>query len=300
VPAAEEPRLLTRVGDVEVWIVPEIVIPTSVRWLLPDAPRDEVEAAKSWLRPHFMDEDGYLLQSIHSYLLKARGRNVLIDTGVGNAKRRGGGIPAFNMLETPFLERLEAAGVQPGEVDTVLCTHIHGDHVGWDAHLEGERWVPTFPNARHIFARLEFEQFSGIAKDQASSQQLWQDSVQPVVEAGLHDLVEPDYQVTPEIRFEPSHGHTPGHVSIKVDSAGQSAVFIGDAMHSPIQVRFPALRCALGGPEEASRRARMEILERYAGTGIPVFGAHFGAPCGGHVQRDGSGYRFEAISPQAT
>jgi glyoxylase-like metal-dependent hydrolase (beta-lactamase superfamily II) len=267
----KQARLLATVGAVQVYIVPEIVIPTSVRWLLPDAPRDQVEAAKSWLRPHFMDENGYLLQSVHTYVLKAGSQTLLIDTGVGNGKDRGGAIPAFNRLEEPYLERLASTGVRPEDVDFVLCTHMHTDHVGWDAKREGEAWVPTFPRARHLFARPEFEAFSATLADQPSNQQLWQDSIEPAVKAGLVDIVEADHRVTTEIRLEPSHGHTPGHVSIRVDSEGRSAVFIGDAMHSPLQVRFPDLRSSLGGPEAACRcSGRTSATRVAASSGAPA------------------------------
>ncbi len=295
--STESARLLARIGDVEVWRVPEIVIPTSVRWLLPDAPRDQVEAAKAWMQPDFMDASGYLLQSIHTYLLKTPELAILIDTGVGNDKQRGGAIPAFNLLETPFLARLASAGVQAEDVDTVLCTHLHTDHVGWDAYLDGERWTPTFANARHLFARPEYEHFKSSLGTQAASNQLWQDSIRPVEDASRVDLVDPDHQVCAEVRLEPSFGHTPGHVSIRLDSRGQSAVFIGDAMHSPIQALFPMLRSALGGPEGPARDARLAILERYADSGTLVFGAHFAWPCGGLVRREGAAFRFEGLSP---
>jgi len=299
-----QPRLLARIGDVEVHQIPEIVISTSVRWLLPDAERPTVERAKEWMQPDFMDENGYLLQSIHTYLLKLPGLVILIDTGVGNHKSRGGAIPAFNMLDTPFLERLALAGVKPEDVDIVLCTHMHTDHVGWNAYLQGEEWVPTFTSARHLFARPEYEHFASTSRSEAASQEpfdsaqgrLWRDSVEPVLKAGLVDVVEADHQVCQEVRLEPSFGHTPGHVSIKVESKGDTAMFIGDAMHSPIQALFPELRCALGGPEEPSKGARLDLLDRYAGTGALIFGAHFAAPSGGYVRRDGAAFRFDALT----
>jgi glyoxylase-like metal-dependent hydrolase (beta-lactamase superfamily II) len=289
-------RLITRLGDVEVWQVPEIVLPTSVRWLLPDATRDAVEPEKAWLQPDFMDENGYLLQSIHTYLLKTPDVVLLIDTGVGNHKRRGGGIPAFNTLDTPFLQRLEAAGVTADDVDLVLCTHMHTDHVGWDATLEGESWRPTFRRARHLFAKPEYDHFVATSQTTAATLQLWQDSIEPVANAKLVDIVEPDHRVAPGVRLEPSFGHTPGHVSVRVESGGATAVFIGDVMHSPLQAAFPELRCALGGPEEPSRRGRLEVLERYAGTETIVFGAHFSFPCGGYVRREGRAFRFEPLA----
>jgi glyoxylase-like metal-dependent hydrolase (beta-lactamase superfamily II) len=293
--AESNARFLTKIGRVEVYIIPEITIPTSVRWLLPEASREMVESAKGWLQPHFMDENGYLLQSIHTYVLKTHERTILIDTGVGNGKARGGGIPAFNLLDTPFLKDLASIGVKPEQVDAVLCTHIHTDHVGWNARLSNEVWTPTFTNARHVFARVEYETFASAASQGGANHQLWKDSIEPVVEAGLVDLVPADHQVTPEIRLEPSHGHTDGHVSIRIDSGRDSAVFTGDVMHSPLQIMLPRMRCALGGPERPAMQARIEVLDRYADSGTPVFGAHFADPCGGFIKRDGEGFRFEAI-----
>jgi len=291
-------RLLMTIGDVRIFMVPEIIVPTSVRWLLPDAPREQVEGAKDWMQPAFMDENGYLLQSIHTYVLRTPTRVVLIDTGVGNRKRRGGGIPAFDMLDTPFLERLGAIGVKPEDVDLVLCTHMHTDHVGWHSRLRGGEWAPTFPRARHAFARPEYEAFTAALRRPNAQAALWADSIEPVVMAGLADIVEADADLGEGIRLEPSFGHTPGHVSVVLDSGGSRAVFIGDVMHSPLQALLPGLRCALGGPEAASREARIAVLDRYADTGTPVFGAHFAAPCGGYVLRDGSAFRFEALRAQ--
>ncbi len=294
--AADGAGLLLRVGQIEVWRVEELMLPTSVRWLLPDATRAAVEGARSWLQPHFMNESGYLLQSIHTYVLRTPEQVVLIDTGVGNHKQRGGAIPAFNMLDTPYLERLAAAGVTPEDVDLVLCTHIHGDHVGWDASLVDGAWTPTFPRARHLFAEPEIASAVRAAGTEGATRQLLVDSVQPVIDAGLADRVSVDHQVCAGVRLEPSHGHTPGHVSIRVDSDGQSAVFIGDAMHSPLQCLLPELKPALDREEVPAREARLALLERYADSGTVVFGAHFSPPCGGRVYRDANSYRFEAIS----
>jgi glyoxylase-like metal-dependent hydrolase (beta-lactamase superfamily II) len=291
----DDAYLLMTVGDVRVFMVPEVVIPTSVRWLLPDAPREQVEAARAWMQPAFMDENGYLIQSVHTYVLKTPTRVVLIDTGVGNAKARAGGIPAFNMLDTPFLQRLASIGVQPDDVDLVLCTHMHTDHVGWDARRRGNEWTPTFPRARHAFARPEYEAFTAALRRSNAQAAVWADSIEPVVRAGLADVVDADADFGEGIRLEPSFGHTPGHVSVVLESGGGEAVFIGDVMHSPLQALFPRLRCALGGPEEASREARLAVLERYADTGTPLFGAHFGAHGGGYVRREGPAFRFDAL-----
>ena len=175
------------IGDVEVTRVDELMLPTSIRWLLPDAPRDVVERAFEWLKPQFMNDDGYLLQSIHTFIVRASGLTILVDTGVGNDKPRGGRIPAFNMLSTPFIERLADAGVEPDEVDFVLCTHVHGDHVGWNTSLVDGEWVPTFPNARYLCAQPEWDYWTSIEGEDAT-QQLLDDSMYPIRDGGLLDL----------------------------------------------------------------------------------------------------------------
>ena len=229
--------------------------------------------------------------------MKSPGRVVLIDTGVGNHKPRAGGIPGFDMLETPFLDRLAAIGVAPGDVDLVLCTHMHVDHLGWDAQIEGGAWQPTFPRARHIFGQREFDAFmaSAEADPGGGNAAIRTDTVDPLVQAKLVDLVDASYRVSADIRLEPSHGHSPGHVNIVVESGGQSAVFVGDVMHSPIQVLVPDAISPLNGPEEATV-TRKEVIRRYADTGIPVFGAHFATPCGGLIVSTSDGYQFTPIT----
>ena len=287
-----------QVGAVEITAVPELEIPTSVRWMLPDAPQEDVERCRSWMQPHYMNADGYLVQSIHTLLLRpvdgAIGPTMLVDTGVGNGKDRTGGIPAFHMLETPWVERLAAAGVQPGDVDFVLCTHLHGDHCGWNTRRQDDRWVPTFPNARYLLVDREWEHWSNVAVDEPATARLIEDSVQPVFDAELVELVPPDHAVSDEVRLVPSHGHSLGHVTVEVHSEGASAALIGDAMHTPLQCALPDLRPALDRDAEPARFGRRAVLERYADTETLVLGAHFPMPPG-RVRRDGDAYRFEAV-----
>ncbi|MEX1022961.1 MAG: MBL fold metallo-hydrolase, partial [Dehalococcoidia bacterium] len=268
------------VGTVEVTYVPELTLPTSVRWMLEGVEREAVDACADWMRPHYQDADGYLLQSIHTLLLRTQaGRVILVDTGVGNGKDRSGGIPAFHMLDTPWLERLAEAGVTPDDVDTVLCTHMHTDHLGWNTRrAEDGAWTPTFPNARYVFVESEWEHWHRVAKDEPGTARLIEDSVTPVFEAGLVDLVAPDHVVTDEVRLTPSHGHTPGHVTVEVRSGGESAALIGDVMHSPVQCAFPDVKPALDRTVEPAASARRAVLERYAGTGTLVLGAHWPWP----------------------
>lgn len=282
-----------RVGDVTIQRVDELVLPTSVRWLLPDADREAASRCSEWLQPYFQNEAGHLLQSIHTFVVRTPSALILVDTGVGNGKERAGGIPQFHHLDTSYLERLAALGITPEAVDMVLCTHIHVDHCGWDAHLEGGRWAPTFPRARHLFARPEYEYWTSVAPEQPAVEQLLDDSVRPVVDAGLATFVAVDHVVSPEVRLVPMHGHTPGHTCIEIESRGQRAVITGDVMHSPIQCAFPDLASGLDRDKEAGAAGRRAFLARYSDTGTVVLGSHFGSPSVGRITKDGEAWRYD-------
>ncbi len=164
-----------------------------------------------------MDARGRFLMSIHSFILRAPGLTVLVDTCVGNDKPRQN--PGWHMLQTDFLDRLAAAGCPPESVDLVLCTHLHVDHVGWNTRLDNGRWVPTFPRARYLFARTEWEHWSKVDGDEYGP--IIADSVRPIVEAGRADLVEGNHRISEELTLEPTPGHTPGHVSLSIRSQGR-------------------------------------------------------------------------------
>lgn len=279
-----------QVGEVTMTYIPELTLPTSVRWLLEGVERAQVEACGDWMRPHYQNEDGFLLQSIHSLLVRTPDRVILVDTGVGNGKERGGAIPAFNRLDTDFLDRLRESGVEPEEVDTVLSTHMHTDHVGWDTRLEHGQWIPTFPNARHLFVDTEWEHWHRVAREAEATEQLLADSITPVFEDGLVDLVPADYIVCDEVRLVPSHGHSPGHVTVEVHSQGETAALIGDVMHSPLQAAFPRVKPALDRELEPAAAARRAVLEAYADTSTLVLGAHWPWPPA-RIVRDGEVYR---------
>src|SRR5215831_15359534 len=224
------------VGRLRVSAIVERAGPTRPTWLLPDATPEAVEGHRDWLAPHFLDDKGRFLQSVHSFVVRAPGLTALVDTCIGNDKDRGGR-PPFHMLRTSFLADLAAAGFPPESIDVVLCTHLHVDHVGWNTRLEGGRWIPTFPRARHLFTRREWEHWS--TEDDDDTKRIMDDSVRPVLDAGLAVLVDPDHRVSDEIWFEPTPGHTPGHVSVRLSSDGVEAVITGDVMHHPVQMAEP-------------------------------------------------------------
>ena len=276
-------------GRLRISAVVERAGPTRPTWLLPDATPEAVERHREWLAPHFIDDKGRFLQSIHAFVIQAPGFTALVDTCVGNDKDRGGRAP-FHMMQTTFLGDLRAAGVAPESVDLVVCTHLHVDHVGWNTRLDNGRWVPTFPRARHLFGRVEWEHWSSENAD--DTKRIMADSVTPVLDAGLADLVAMDHRVSSEMWFEPTPGHTPGHVSVRLASGGAEAVITGDLMHCPVQVAEPDWGSHFDTDPEQARKTRRAFCERYADTAVAVLGTHFHHPTAGRIVRHGSTWRF--------
>jgi len=277
------------VGRVRIAAVVERAGPTRPTWLLPDAVPAAVERHRAWLAPHFLDDKGRFLQSIHTFVVQAPGLTALVDTCVGNDKDRGGRAP-FHMMRTTFLEDLRAAGFPPESIDVVICTHLHVDHVGWNTRLDSGRWVPTFPRARHLFARREWEHWS--AEAQEDTQRIMADSVKPVLDAGLADLVDLDHRISDELWLEPTPGHTPGHVSVCLRSGDGEAVITGDVMHSPVQVAEPEWSSHFDSDVGQARKTRRAFCERFADTGVTVLGTHFHHPTAGRIVRHGPTWRF--------
>jgi glyoxylase-like metal-dependent hydrolase (beta-lactamase superfamily II) len=279
------------VGRVRVSTVVERAGPTRPRWLFPAVMPEAVERHREWLAPHFLDDKGRFLQSIHTFVVQAPGLTMLVDTCVGNDKDRGGRAP-FHMMRTAFLDDLTAAGFPPESIDVVLCTHLHVDHCGWNTRREGDRWVPTFPRARHLFARREWEHWARERDD--DTLRIMADSVQPVLAAGLADLVEMDHRISEEVRLEPTPGHTPGHVSVRLSSGGWDAVITGDLMHHPVQMAEPQWQTTFDTDAAAAVKTRRAFCEQYADTPVTVLGTHFHHPTAGRIVRHGETWRFTA------
>jgi len=282
------------VGRLRVSAIVERAGPTPPAWLFPDATPDAVARQRDWLAPHFADTGGRLLQSIHAFVVRAPDFTLLVDTCVGNDKDRGGRQP-FHMMQTRFLEELRAAGFPPESIDLVLCTHLHVDHVGWNTRLEHGRWVPSFPGARYLFGRCEWEHWS--AEHDEDTQRILADSVAPVQAAGLAELVEMTHRISEEIWLEPTPGHTPGHVSVRLASGDDQAVITGDLMHSPIQLAEPGWASRFDSDAEQARATRRAFCERYAEQPVTVLGTHFHHPTAGRVVRHGDAWRFRPIGP---
>jgi glyoxylase-like metal-dependent hydrolase (beta-lactamase superfamily II) len=275
-----------QVGDVRITRVTELEAP-GLEWLLPEATPERL-AGIAWIGP-FLAADGRPLASVHTLLIEAPDRTVVVDTCIGNDKQRS--IRFWSGLQTSFLEKLEEAGAGVAAVDAVVCTHLHVDHVGWNTRLVDGRWVPTFENARYLLGRIEWEHWN--AGGDAEQQQVLADSVRPIFDAGQVDLVESDHELCDEIWLEPTPGHTPGHVSVRISSRGEEAVVTGDLMHHPCQIAHPEWCALVDSDRSQALETRRAFLARYADQPTLVIGTHFAGPSAGRLVRDGDAYRLD-------
>ncbi|HVN90333.1 MAG TPA: MBL fold metallo-hydrolase [Candidatus Binataceae bacterium] len=242
-----------------------------------------------WLKP-FIDEKGRIKLSIHSLLLESEGRKIIVDTCVGNGKSRPG-FKDWNNLQLPFLKDFEKS-FSRDSIDMVVCTHLHLDHVGWNTVMENGKWVPTFPKATYMMTKPEWDHWSKY-DGSADFKNPIDDSVRPVIDAKLAQLVEPNHRLTGEVWLESTPGHTPGHTSVRISSRGESAVITGDMIHHPIQVAHPDWICEFDfNPQEASD-TRTKFVERYCDQPVQVFGTHFAGSTCGHIARRSGAFRFE-------
>ena len=288
---AERPTMLSwRIGDVSVTRIVELEVTGGSRFILPDATRDAVLPI-AWLRPHFADDEGRLRMSIHALMVETATRRIVVDTCLGNDKQ-GRRIRAWNDLHGPFLADLAAAGYARETIDTVLCTHLHVDHVGWNTMLVGGRWVPTFPNARYLMGRVEYAHWRDHS-EREDHRAVFADSVRPVFDAGLVDLVETDHCIDEAVSLIPTIGHTPGHVSVRIRSRGQEALITGDFVHHPCQIARPEWASTADSDPVVARHTRELMLAGLAHTPVLVIGTHFAAPTAGRIVRDGAAYRLE-------
>jgi glyoxylase-like metal-dependent hydrolase (beta-lactamase superfamily II) len=219
---------------------------------------------------------------------------MMIDTCLGNDRQRP--FDVFSNLQTSFMADLASLGITPDQIDTVMCTHLHQDHVGWNTHLENGRWVPTFPNARYLFGRVENEAWAVMREDGHHDIRHLVDAVDPIVAAGLADFVEGDHRISEELTLEPSFGHTPGHVHVCIESRGERAIITGDLMHHPIQCAMPHRLATFDLDVEAGRATRVGFVDKYKDSGVLIIGAHFADPTAGWIRSDGDTCRFEGLA----
>jgi glyoxylase-like metal-dependent hydrolase (beta-lactamase superfamily II) len=285
---------MIRIGDIEVHRIEEVMLAESMT-LFPDFRREALEANVGWLAPHYYDTaTDTFPTSVHSWLLKTPKLTILIDTCGGNNKTRPLS-PRFHQLSTPYLDRLNAAGVTPDKVDYVILTHLHIDHVGWNTRLENGQWVPTFANAKHLVSAVELEAQDparGARAKPADANLPFIDSVQPILDAGLMQIVTGDEPLFEGIDLIPIPGHTPGMMAIRVRSRDEEALFAGDVAHQPIQVAMPEWSTKYCADRALAAATRRRIWEYCAEQNCLMLPVHFGWPFCGRIARKGDGFAF--------
>lgn len=262
--------------------------------VFPDVDEAVWRGQRDWLAPEFWNPDSdTMVASLQSWLLRSEGATILVDTGVGNDKRRPG-MPVFDGLRTGFLDNLAAAGARPEDVDLVVITHLHSDHVGWNTRLVDGEWVPTFPNARYLFARADLEYWDPANGHRTRSGErmagVFEDSVAPVLAAGLVDAWEDAHKIDANLSLEPAPGHTPGAAVVRLRSGTDRAAFVGDLLHSPLQVVEPDACPCFDEDEAQGRASRRRVLGSVADEGALLLPAHF--PSAGAVELRRDGDRF--------
>jgi glyoxylase-like metal-dependent hydrolase (beta-lactamase superfamily II) len=283
------------IGQCKVSSVVEYFGPTHVpEKTFPEFDRTAVEANRAWLVPnHWIPEMDRFIIAIQIWIVETGSSVVLVDTGVGNRKPRT--VERMNMLNSLVPQWLEAAGATREKVTHVAMTHLHSDHVGWNTVWEDGRWVPTFPNARYLVPKENFDYWKGLIDSGAGAPDggSFADSVLPVVEAGMVEFIDQQKEVAGCLAVEPLPGHTPGHLNFRLRSGGEEGLFAGDVMHHPIQIVCPTWNSAFCIAPDLARRSRATFLAQAAKSGVLVMPCHFGPPHCGYVRKQGNGYRFE-------
>jgi glyoxylase-like metal-dependent hydrolase (beta-lactamase superfamily II) len=277
------------IGKVRITKIVELETVGSTRFILPLASNEEIRKLP-WLIPHFATEEGRLKMSIHSLIVETPSQRIVVDTGLGNDKQ-GRNVPTWNNRNGPFLETMTGAGFPPDSIDTVLCTHLHVDHVGWNTRLVGGNWVPTFSNARYLFGRTEYEHWRDHS-DTPDRAAVFNDSVKPIVDAGKAEFVASDAHLSDEITLISTPGHSPGHISILINSNGEQGRLTGDVAHHPCQMAHLDWSSTVDSDAAQSAATRRQLFSRFADTPTLVIGGHFSA---GHIRRDGDAFSFVAL-----
>jgi len=284
-----------RVGDAEIRRVEEMTIRSPIATLTQDSAL--IEQHRHWLEPLFLTPDGFRDFVFQSWIVSVDGRIVVVDPCTGNGRPHM--YPFFNMLETPYIERFSATGVRPEEVDYVFCTHLHHDHCGWSTQLRDGRFVPTFPNARYLYVRRECERWDTRLPGHVPVDYnvgVFEQSVLPILEAGLADLVEDRHRISASLDIEPAYGHTLGHSILHLASQGEEAYFTGDVFHHPLQMIDPTLHMPGCDDLAMAIETRRRVIDLCIARNALVIPAHFAAPHAGRIRRTEGAVRFEPLA----
>ena len=284
-----------QIGDIVVHRIVESICTDFVALkFFPETSAQDWARHGNWMAPWaYLPDTGNIVLTIQGFLVKTRHHTILVDTCVGDDKPRPQRAFWDMMKLNTFLPRLRDVAVTPEQVDYVMCTHMHPDHVGWNTQLRDGRWVPTFPNAKYLFTEIEWQSTQALHQQKPIPH--FVDSVLPVMEAGQAQLVKGDFALNEQVYLEPSPGHTMGHVCVWLSSKGQNAVITGDCIHSPVQCLEPewVMRADIDSPLAAKTRRR--FLERCCSSNIVVCATHFPEPSFGRVIESDSAFQFEYL-----
>ncbi len=282
-----------KVGSTTITKIEEIVYP-EFSDVIPAATPELVKQIK-WLFPHFVTAEGALSLSIHSLIVDTGEARLIVDTCIGNDRERAP-FDVMHMLQTNFMKDMKGAGYEPDSIDYVLCTHLHLDHVGWNTHEVKGKFVPTFPNAAYLWGKADMEFWGEQHIDDdfmRLQRRVWDDSIQPILDAGLARPVEGPASVCDGVRLISTPGHTPGHCSVLIESKGETAMITGDFIHHPIQFHDPALVSPFDTDNDTAVATRRRVFGEYADTPTLIIGTHFAGPTAGRLVRDGKAYRLD-------
>jgi glyoxylase-like metal-dependent hydrolase (beta-lactamase superfamily II) len=266
-----------------------------IRDFLPGLSSAMLEENRSWLEPGGLDpKTNNAVLCFQSYVVKTPHHTVLVDTCIGNDKNHKA-MPAWHRKkDSSWMNALKTAGIGVDDIDVVMCTHLHGDHVGWNTRLEDGRWVPTFPKARYLFSKKEYEYWDSVHRKTPRS--VMEESVLPIIDAKRATLVTSDHTIDDHVRLFPTPGHTPDHFAVAVGRNRDAAVFTGDLIHSPLQARYPELIASSDTDGPQAVRTRRSFLERYCDTDTLCCTMHFPSPSVGYIKRWGPGFRCDYLT----
>ena len=284
-----------QIGKIKVTRIHEVVFP-EFSDVIPAVTKELVKEIK-WLFPHFVTADGHLSLSIHSLIVETPTHKLVVDTCIGDGRDRMP-MEGMHMLSTNYMRDMQSEGYQPEDIDFVLCTHLHVDHVGWNTRLVDGKWVPTFPNAKYIMDKKDLDFWGSIDADtdidfMQVQRQVFEDSLMPVINAGLAQPVDAPSIICEGVRLISTPGHTPGHVSVVLESEGQTGLITGDFIHHPIQFHDPALVSPFDVDNEMAIETRRRIFGEYADTPTLIIGTHFAGPTAGTLVTENGTYRLK-------
>lgn len=276
-----------QLGDVQLRRVVESIWSVDVGFFFDETSRDTWEPHLDWIAPDGFDPDTWQLKMpMQSYIVQTSHHNILIDTCIGPDKH----LPQYpewhENPHTRYVDELHAHGLTFEDIDYVMCTHLHTDHTGWNTRLVDGRWVPTFPNARYIMSKKEYEHWEDVHNG------VFVQNVLPVMDAGKVELVTSDFALNDNVWLEPTPGHTPDHFCVNIQSRGEQAVVTGDLLHSPMQCVYPEWVNKVDSDPVEAARVRRAFMDRHCDLNALICTIHFPLPSAGYFRRKGEAFTF--------